>query len=285
MAIFSAHLSEIRRSKSENAVKSAAYISGSRLSLEVADKTAPGLLRKITWDFSSKAGVVYSVILAPDNSCEWIMNREQLWNRAEKAETRLRAQTGRRFLIALPRELTEEQNIELSRAFALDYLVSHGMVVDLNIHYDNEHNPHLHLQMTTRELVRNEDGSVVFARTKNRDWGRTFFINYLRSGVESVINDHLELHGHLSRISHLSHKARGIELIPGIHEGAARHMTGSERRILNDEILRKNSQNIRDNPELVFHKLSINKPVFTKEDIARALSDACLLYTSDAADE
>lgn len=214
------------------------------------------------------------MILAPDSSPEWVLDREKLWNRAENFEISDVARAGRRFMVALPRELTQEQNVELAREFALEYLVNHGMVVDLNIHYDNERNPHMHLQMTTRDLVTDTAGNTSFSVSKNRKWGAIPFIHYLREGVSSVINRHLELHGHLDRVSHLSHKARGIELTPGIHEGAARHMSAAERREMNEAILAKNAAAIRNNPELVFQKLSVNKPVFTKEDIARVLSDA-----------
>lgn len=317
MAIYSLHLSEVSRGTGGNAIASAAYISGSRMTFRLTSPfvspEAVGNVTVKTWDFCNKLGVVYSVILAPDGSPEWVFDRETLWNAAENFELSPIAQTARKLMIALPRDLTEEQNIELAREFALSYLVSHGMVVDLSIHYDNEYNPHMHLQMTTRALnlaTEEKDSAInnntindsvandtaindnmtndslvdsdvdvfnsnkTFALSKNRSWGSKLFLNYLREGVSTLINHHLELHGHLDRVSHLSHEARGIELKPGIHEGAAHHMEAADKRLLNEAILSKNAAAIRENPELVFHKLSINKPVFTKEEIAATLSDA-----------
>ncbi len=274
MAIYSVNMSNIQRSSGENAVKSAAYISGTKLTLKLANPFT-GIESVKIWDFKNKPGVVYSAVLAPDSAPKWALDREELWNRAENFELSPNAQSGNRLMVALPRELTVDQNIELAREFTLEYLVNHGMIVDLNIHYDNEHNPHMHLQMTTRELVVDAiSGAVTFSHVKNRNWVKKFFVRYLREGVATVINRHLELQGSLSRVSHLSHKARGIELIPGIHEGTARHMSASERRAFNEAILTTNASAICSSPELVFQKLSINKPVFTREDIAAALSDA-----------
>ncbi|WP_375319056.1 MobA/MobL family protein [Candidatus Tisiphia endosymbiont of Oplodontha viridula] len=64
-------------------------------------------------------------------------NRQELWNRAESSETRKNAETARKLTIALPKELTQQQNTELIEHFASECLVSHGMIVDINIHYDN----------------------------------------------------------------------------------------------------------------------------------------------------
>jgi MobA/MobL family len=273
MAIYHCSKSEVQRSKGHNAVAASSYISRSKLQLITTDNSTKEK-QTISYNSTSRKGLAHSIILAPDDAPSWVYDRQELWNRAESAETRKNAETARKLIIALPKELTLQQNIELIEQFALECLVSHGMVADINIHYDSEDNPHVHIQMTTRKLIRSlENDQVVFGE-KGRDWGRRKFLYYYRENVAHFINLYLEKHGALDRVSHLSHKARGIDLVPTIHEGAAHYIKDSKLRLINEQILKKNAAKIRTNPELVFDKLSINKPVFTREEIAIALSDA-----------
>ncbi|MDR0774819.1 MAG: MobA/MobL family protein [Rickettsia sp.] len=266
MAIYHCNKSEVRRSKGQNAVAASSYISRSKLQFFTTDRKT-GEKRTVTYNFSSKKGLVHSVILAPEGSPSWVYDRQELWNRAESSETRENAETARKLTIALPKELTQQQNTELTEHFASECLVSHGMIADINIHYDNPNNPHAHIQMTTRKLLRLENGEVIFGE-KGRDWGRRNFLYYYRENVAYFINQYLEKYGHLAKVSHLSHKARGIDLIPTIHEGTAWYIKDSKLKLANVQILKENAAKIREDIELVFQKLSINKPVFTKEDIA-----------------
>jgi|GEM_PF-2002637 len=271
MAIYHCSISEVQRSKGQNAVVAAAYISRSKLQFVSIDSFT-GEEKNIGYNYSSKKGLVHSIILAPDDAPSWVYDREKLWNRAEHAETRKNAETARKFIIALPKELTLEQNIELVEQFALETLVSHGMVADINIHSDNEDNPHVHIQTTVRRLKQLENGEIIFG-SKGRNWGRREFLYYYRESVAFFINQYLEKYGHLSQVSHLSHKDRGINLTPTVHEGAASHIKDSRLKVENEQILKNNILKIKENPELVFDKLSINKPVFTAEDIASSLAD------------
>jgi len=273
LAIFSVRISEVQRSKGQNAVASIAYNARDKLNGLGVDPVTGEAVAK-SWDYRKLSGLSYSAILAPEHAPDWVYDRQELWSRCEEFEVRKNSQTARKMMIALPRELTEEQNTLLVQEFVQNYLVEHGMVVDVNIHYDKPHNPHVHLQMTTRELIRWDDGVIDFSSHKNRHWGSKLFWKYLREGVADTTNKHLELHGFTTRISHLSHKERGIDLIPTVHEGPARHIPNSLLCKKNKEIIKTNAKAIRANPELVLDRLSVNKPVFTKEEIAAALMAA-----------
>jgi len=273
--------SEVQRSKGQNAVASIAYNARDKLNGLVVDPVTGDSVVK-TWDYRKLTGLSYSAILAPEHAPDWVYDRQELWSRCEEFENRKNSQTARKMMIALPKELTEEQNILLVQEFVRNYLVEHGMVVDINIHYDNPNNPHVHLQMTTRELVKIEGADsdngvnsdvIDFSNHKNRHWGSKLFWRYLMEGVAVTTNKHLELHGFTARISHLSHKERGIDLVPTIHEGPARHIPDSLLRKKNEEIIKANAKAIMANPELVLDRLSVNKPVFTKEEIAEALME------------
>ncbi len=84
--------------------------------------------------------LAHAEIVLPDGAPAWIaapaetMSRaslsELLWNAAAMTEQRYDAQTAREITIALPSELSQEQNIALVRAFVAGELVSRGFAVD-----------------------------------------------------------------------------------------------------------------------------------------------------------
>lgn len=269
MAIFSSHTSMVQRSKGQNAVASAAYNSRDKLSYIFVDKehNSPG---EITWDYKDKEGLAYSNIFAPDEAPDWVHDREALWNKCEEIEKRNDAQTARKIMKALPVELTLEQNIELINEFAKE-IVSLGMVVDVNIHNDAEHNPHAHLMLTLRELKEDRYGEINFSETKNREWGKRNFVNWHRELFANLTNKHLAKHGFDARVSHLSYKEQGIDLIPTKHVGPGMNITNSELVKNNLEILEENYQKILEKPTRILDKLTVNSPVFTKDQIAKEL--------------
>ncbi|MGO7029244.1 MobA/MobL family protein, partial [Rhizobium johnstonii] len=87
----------------------------------------------------------------------WAMKRSALWNAAERAEKRSDARIAREFEIALPHELTPDQRLALTRAFAADLANRYGAAVDFAIHRPGEasdiRNSHAHLMMTTRQVT------------------------------------------------------------------------------------------------------------------------------------
>ena len=92
----------------------------------------------------------YYLPVTPD----WMADREKLWNAVEAVEKLKDAQLAREFQIALPRELTLKQNIELAREFVQREFVARGMVADFAIHNDKgkdgEPQPHIHVLLTLR---------------------------------------------------------------------------------------------------------------------------------------
>ena len=274
MAIYHNHKSSVQRSKGQNAVASAAYISRSKLTYQNIDKDT-GVVSEIVYDYSDMGGLFFSKIYAPNAVAEWVFDRERLWNKAEHVDIRCDARPAHKMILALPKELEPEQQKGIVEDYA-EFLISEGIIADINIHYDRENNPHAHIQMTTRELLQLDDSELDFGK-KVREWQTIPFLRLQREEWGNIVNRHLEFHGHLVRISHLSHKARGIDLIPGVHQGPANYIKSAELTQLNEEIVKENAIMIRDNPELIFQKLSINKPVFTPEDIAKVLSE--VLYS------
>ncbi len=93
MAIFHMHAQVISRATGRSAVASASYRAAERLYDQRLGKT---------FDYSRKAGVEHSEIMAPEGSPDWAHDREQLWNAVELAEKRKDAQLAREIQVALP---------------------------------------------------------------------------------------------------------------------------------------------------------------------------------------
>lgn len=99
--------------------------------------------------------MVFSEIMAPENSPEWVHDRSKLWNSAEAAENRKDAQIAREVEVALPKELSREAQINLVRDYLKSEFVSKGMVADFSIHQPSASpaNPHAHIMLSMRELT------------------------------------------------------------------------------------------------------------------------------------
>jgi hypothetical protein len=157
----------------------------------------------------------------------------------EKAETRKNSQLAREINIALPRELTDQQQKDLIKNYIQTEFVDKGMIADIAIHRDDKENPHCHVMLTTREI--SAEGFTV----KNRDWNQRELLEQWRAQWSEYANRELEKIG-VNKITHLSHKARGLEELPTIHLGhiaAGMEKEGkkSDRGNINREIQKHNA--------------------------------------------
>jgi len=77
--------------------------------------------------------------------------------RIENIKTKIE-QLAREIDIALPKELSFEQNLNLIREYCKTNFINKGMIVDIAIHNENKGNDniHAHIMLTTRPL--NNDG-------------------------------------------------------------------------------------------------------------------------------
>ena len=147
---FHFNISMISRGKSKSAVASAAYISCEKLTNEWDG---------LTHNYHNKKGLLHSEIFLPENVLIKLKDRATLWNSVELNEKAINAQLARNFIIALPKELSVEENKKLIADFIRKNFTSRGMIVDLAIHNENDegnNNIHAHI-MTTLRLI-NEKG-------------------------------------------------------------------------------------------------------------------------------
>jgi ATP-dependent exoDNAse (exonuclease V) alpha subunit len=200
MANYHLHAKIVSRSRAESAVASAAYRAGAELYDERLGQN---------FDYTRKQGVAHTEILLPAGAPTWMQDRKTLWNAVEAAERRKDAQLAREIEIGLPRELSNDQQVEVLRDFVQRTYVTKGMVADLAIHRDNPENPHAHVLLTMRQVTPEGFGN------KRRDWNAEQQLEHWRAQWAEVANEHLARAGLDIQIDHRSLEAQGIDLVPG----------------------------------------------------------------------
>lgn len=194
-----------RRNESTNhAVRSAAYRAGAKL----IDANSGNI-----YNYTRKHEVRFSEIRLPTKAPARFKNRSELWSEVEKSEKRVDAQLFREIEVALPRELSKIQMIELLRVYLDEYAVKYGMIADYSIHDDENGNPHAHIMLTMRELEGDGFGK------KNRDWNDKKILDGWRKGWEKCANKALKEAGFDIRIDSRSYAEQGLDIEPTKHEG------------------------------------------------------------------
>lgn len=287
----------IGRGNGRSVVLSAAYRHCARMTYEIEARTV---------DYTNKRNLAHEEFLLPPDAPKWalalIADRsvsgaaEAFWNRVESFEKREDAQFAKEFIIALPVELSKQQNVALMRQFVFEQVLSRGQVADW-VYHDEPGNPHVHLMTTLRPLTENGFGQKKIAvvgddgqplRTKSgkiqyRLWAgeKTEFLQQ-RNGWLDLQNQYLALGGVEIRVDGRSYAERGIDIVPTVHigvgakaiqrkseqEGTAADL---ERLKLFEEQRQDNARRIEARPGIVIEMISSEKSVFDQRDIAKIL--------------
>ncbi|HBJ0828483.1 TPA: MobA/MobL family protein [Escherichia coli] len=165
-------------------------------------------------------------------------NPAELWKAADEFE-RKNGTAYREIEIALPRELTREQRIELVEDFVQKELGDRH-AYQYAIHnppgaIDGKEQPHAHIMFCERindGIERDPQQFFKRANSKSPEQGgakkasipqtageRKAALVALRSRWADVQNEHLARHGHESRVDHRSLKEQGINRTPEVHLG------------------------------------------------------------------
>ena len=198
-------------------------------------------------------------------------NPNLLWQAADNFE-RANGTSYREFEVALPRELTPDQRLELVNDFVKQEIGDrHAYQFAIhcpNAGIDGKEQPHAHIMFCERindGIDRDPEHFFKRANSKNPERGgakkasepqthtqRKEALVALRERWAEIQNKHLEKHGCADRVDHRSLKEQGIEREPEKHLGPkfVSSMTVEqasailERRVLERELLREN--NARD---------------------------------------
>lgn len=240
MAIYHFSAQIITRSKGQSAVASASYRSGDKLFDERSGETK----------FYKREVQPETMILAPSYAPEWAKDRNRLWNEVEKIERNKNSQLAREINVALPNELSSENQKELIQNYVQEQFVDRGMVADIAIHRDDKNNQHAHVMLTVRQFDENgewgnkkrkdyefdKDGNKVldkkgkpkYQTVSLTDWDKKENIEQWREQWAKHTNKSLEKEGIQERVTHLSHEARGLEQLPAVHLGHVAHSMEKE---------------------------------------------------------
>ncbi|WP_306150439.1 MULTISPECIES: Ti-type conjugative transfer relaxase TraA [unclassified Roseibium] len=303
MAIYHFHAQVISRSEGRSSVAAAAY-------RHRAQMTVSNDSDHRSFDYVHKDGdLVHEELALPDQTPDWFRTlidgrssagaSEALWNAVEAHESRVNAQLAREIVLALPVELSREENIALVQGYVREAFTARGMVADW-VYHDKHNNPHVHVMLTMAPLTEQGFGSkweplldekgepVRKGGQKNgklqyRAWaGDKETLKVWRALWASHANKSLELAGHQARIDHRSYEAQGIDLQPTSKIGVqARNIltqaqaqgrdAGLERSAWHAQSQLENVRRITRRPEIVLDAITREKSVFEIQDIAKYL--------------
>jgi Ti-type conjugative transfer relaxase TraA len=285
-----AHFSASFITAGRSPVAAAAY----RHRTEMTDRTIAE-----TWSFTRETDLVHAEISVPPDAPTWVTDivsadsvsksSEQLWNEVAAQEIRRNGQHAREFVIALPLELTREQNIALVRDFIDNEFANKGMISDW-VYHDKPGNPHVHVMHTLRVIgaanfgakripLRDEAGAV--RRHNGVPLYRPLIgtredFKALRLAWGALASRHLALAGHDAVVETRSFAALGLELPPSSHRGPSVTALRSKAKpcgvdLFIDLDTDTAAAKIIANPALLLDVITTSKATFSARDIARAV--------------
>ena len=214
----------------------AAYQSGEKLFSEYDGQWKSG---------DHQERIVFKDILLPPNAPKAYADRQTLWNAVDASKPKDNAQTARRFIITLPKELSIEDNIRLIRDYCQKQFVDRGMIADIVVHFDDKEppNPHAHILCTMRSMnehgqwndktktayALDENGNRIMGkngkwkriRIDTVDWNDRKYCEIWRHEWETQQNAALEKAGRTERVDMRSFQRQGLETAPQVHLGPA----------------------------------------------------------------
>ena len=275
MALYRAEVKPISRSKGHNAVAAAAYRAGEELTDK--NKYNPNAM---THDYSKKSDIMHKNIILPAALAEqgFTIARQDLWSMVEEHEVTKKDQTlkasarvAREWLLALPHELSDSENIALAEEFATKMANDLGVIADCCIHNpklksdapapkpsskaadkvtddDDERNIHAHIMFTTRKVELDTTNQLIFTDKADSELYGTArklkglakerdYIKAIRAEWAEMVNKRLSEHG-IKAITSLSYRERKLDILPQVHIG--RDPLSDSKREHNDEISERN---------------------------------------------
>ena len=224
MACYHFHAGVISRGQGHSVAASSAYICGEKLRDIYEGKIH---------DRSYRQDVLHKEILLPSEAPREFLDRQTWLDALNISERRQDAQMARDFKLALPRELSFEEQQVLVKGFLCENFIRYGFCADMAIHdgiytpHNNagmelvdtrQANPHAHVIIPFRTV-----GEGGFHRTKiqSRAMNNPATLTRWRQEWARVQNREFERLGFDIRVSHESLAAQGIDREPTFHMGAA----------------------------------------------------------------
>ena len=259
MAIYHLSTKPISRSSGRSAVASIAYRAGIAITDERLGKT---------YDYSKRHGVLWTGLATPNNVK---VDRNELWNLAEKSENRSNSRTAREIVINIPHELMQgDQGTGkmLAYEFASQLSEKYQVAVDVAVHAPDKQgdnrNFHAHLLLTTRKIELDRNGNIKLTDKSQLEMSNTQLkqagllsnqdeLKEIRKAWADLTNEYLAEHGIDERIDHRSHKDRGLDTLPTVKMGW--QATELERNGIRTDVGNKNRDIKAHNANLMQKKI------------------------------
>ena len=259
MAIYHLSTKPISRSSGRSAVASIAYRAGIAITDERLGKT---------YDYTKRHGVLWTGLAMPNDVK---IDRNELWNLAEKSENRSNSRTAREIVINIPHELMQGDQATgkmLAYEFASQLSEKYQVAVDVAVHAPDKQgdnrNFHAHLLLTTRKLEQDRHGNIKLTDKSQLEMSNTQLkkagllsnqdeLKEIRKAWADLTNEYLAEHGIDERIDHRSHKDRGLDTLPTVKMGW--QATELERKGIRTDVGNKNRDIKAHNANLVQEKI------------------------------
>lgn len=233
------------------------------------------------------------------NMPAWAEHDPKIFWAAADAHERANGRVYSELEVALPRELTREQQISLVREFVENTLGQrHAYTWAIHVPQasDQESQPHFHLMFSERRIDGIErDPDEYFRRWnpknperggagKDRYFSSQGFVWAVREEWARTANEALERAGHEARIDHRSYRDAGIDFEPQRKLGIAKH--GEQRQVLaavtaeNRERAARNGERLAAAPEKAIEALTAHQSVFSRREL-----DNLIFRNSDSAEQ
>ena len=225
MAIYHLSTKPISRSSGRSAVASVAYRAGIKITDDRLGKT---------YDYTKRNGVLWTGMATPSGL---EIDRNDLWNRAEKTETRSNSRTAREIVINIPHELMQGDQSAgkmLAYEFATNLSQKYKIAVDVAVHAPDKQgdnrNYHAHLLLTTRQITQEQDGRFELGKKSQLEMSNAQLkqagllsnqdeLKEIRREWAELANEYLAERNIDTRIDHRSHKDRGLLTLPTVKMG------------------------------------------------------------------
>ena len=284
----------ISRGKGQSCMASCAYYSGEKKYSEY----------ECCWKYphSSSSRVKWVEVMLPPNAPKAYADPQTLWNAVDAAETSVNAQTARSMLFALPRELTDEQNLALVRDFCQKEFVDKGMVCNFFHHDKGDGNPHVHIMLTLRAMdengkwlpksknvyaldengnrIRAPNGSWKRVKVDTVDWNERKYGEIWRQDWAAAQNAALEAAGRMERVDMRSLERQGVEdRLPQKHLGPT--ASALERKGVSSERGDENRKIISVNKMLAFLQKTVRGIGAWLDELRKAVSCQQIIESPD----
>lgn len=268
MAIYHLSTKPISRSSGRSAVASIAYRAGIAITDERLGKT---------YDYTKRHGVLWTGLATPNDVK---IDRNELWNLAEKSENRSNSRTAREIVINIPHELMQSDQgtgSMLAHEFASQLSKKYQVAVDVAVHAPDKQgdnrNFHAHLLLTTRKLEQDRHGNIKLTDKSQLEMSNTQLkkagllsnqdeLKEIRKAWADLTNEYLAEHGIAERIDHRSHKDRGLDTLPTVKMGW--QATELERKGIRTDVGNKNRDIKAYNANLMQQKILASEIVIRR---------------------